>query len=270
MKRTQKIDEIASLYGQIDRALTAIRGSRDNEHGLSARDVLSAVAKAAASGARVMQEAPHEVSKAYKYPVRYTTAVASRLDGTVTWEVVRRVSFGAPSSLASRVGHTPVEIFAGLAVTRDGLLSGDAFGLLRGKFVERYARSGKLIGWASPMPHDLWHRFGAWEHATTQQGCAQEIENKRATLANEARVKIITARDARRTRLLARVSHKLVATFDDARACGFCAAGITDWAAGRGIALDAEVPIAVLARDGDRRAQAVALLVARRALAVRP
>jgi hypothetical protein len=74
----------------------------------------------------------------------------------------------------------------------------------------------------------------------------------------------MTALDERKARLLARLSTSLTANCEDARACGYCVAGIAAWAAERGVALDSSVSLHTLAHDPDRRARAVALLVARK------
>ena len=135
--------------------------------------------------------------------------------------------------------------------------------------VTRYAlRGSRLVrtGVAVRMPADLLS-FGRYEHAKSLRGCAAEIKRKRDTSAAAEKLARLTARNERRARLLAKVSAKLTASFDDARACGFCTAGITAWAADRGVALDSSVSLTTLAHDPDRRARAVALLVARKFIA---
>lgn len=105
-----------------------------------------------------------------------------------------------------------------------------------------------------------------WEHGETIEACHAEAVRKRELAAENARVKALDARQQRKARLLARLSTKLAATFTDALAVGYCDSGISSWCAARGIDPSGSVPIATLANDTDRRAQMVALAVARKCI----
>lgn len=107
-----------------------------------------------------------------------------------------------------------------------------------------------------------------YEHADTLAAALAERDAKTAAIERLLAERRAGERERRRERLLARVG-SLTAGYSDARACGHCDAGIRAWAAARGIGIDALVPLRALIGDADRRAQAVALAVARRAIAAR-
>jgi hypothetical protein len=177
---------------------------------------------------------------------------------------------------STRAVEIPAKLLAQLrALVGEGKILFDAAALPReiavrhdGKVTRYGLRGSRLVrtGVAVRMPADL-ASFGRYEHATSLRGCAVEIKRKRKTVAAARKLALMTARNERRARLLARVSARLTANFEDARACGFCAAGISAWAAERGVSLDSSVSLTTLAHDSDRRAQAVALLVARKFIA---
>ena len=164
-----------------------------------------------------------------------------------------------------------------------GCLPADAYALDAGKTRaghrrrRRYTADGRPSGWAVllPVPAELRPYWPTavnsmtgcyWEHGATLAAVQEEYRRKLA-VAEGTRRERTDPRAARRTRLLARLSQRLTATYSDARQAGYCDAGIRSWCTSRGIAPDAAVPLARLAHDPDDRAQRVALLVARRALA---
>ncbi len=119
-----------------------------------------------------------------------------------------------------------------------------------------------------------------YEHGTDYAQCYAEQERKadlyRAGAEREriARLqgeqeKQNAKRFTRAAKLLARIGQTITATFADARASGQCDAGIKAWAANRGFDLSASVPLATLFADPDPRAVAVALHVAKTAIAQR-
>lgn len=128
-------------------------------------------------------------------------------------------------------------------------------------------RGGDVVGVAVPMPSDLRSRFGAWEHGIDAAACEGEIALKREVVVHEARRARQDRRDERATRLLARISHAPVG-YAEARALGFCHAGISAWAERRGINLalleTLSVPCAWLAADSDASAQRLARETARK------
>lgn len=124
-------------------------------------------------------------------------------------------------------------------------------------------RTLRTAGVAIRMPTDLRDRHGQWEHGRTFADCRREIAHKRRAQGLES---IAQAVPARKARLFARVS-RVVARYADARAAGFCDAGITAWCRARGIRVDSAVSLRRLLSDSDRSAQALALRIARRAIA---
>lgn len=108
------------------------------------------------------------------------------------------------------------------------------------------------------MPDSLAAEFGAIEFGLQAEARA-EIRRKLEIVRN--RPESASKREARAVRLLARIS-SATACLSDAREVGHCMPGITAWAESRGVALDALVPLRVLARDSDERARKVAIAVA--------
>lgn len=107
-----------------------------------------------------------------------------------------------------------------------------------------------------------------WEHASTVEEANAEVAHKRAIAELAERTEKLTAREARRHRLLGRISEKIIVSRDHARATGACAAGVAAWCARFGFA-DAAPARAVFRAalaSGERRAQAAVLLAVRHAL----
>lgn len=193
---------------------------------------------------------------AYRYPTWYHHAVNKLTIGQAVVDALDLILEHAPAHATERSGAA--------------LDNEVAVRVGRGRAV-RYMldHCGRLVrmGIAVRMPADLKARFGRWEHGRDTEACDREIANKRAALLLDAREKVQTARDLRKARLLARLSAAPV-YYSDARLAGYCDAGIRSWAEARGLDVTASVPLATLAKDTDRQAQALALRVARRLLAV--
>jgi hypothetical protein len=173
-------------------------------------------------------------------------------------QVVRRLRAVLSSSLSGRCERS------------GSALTGEVSTLTGASVATRYrvSESGNLTrtGIAVRLPMDLRARYGTWEHGASLRECKANVAAKRAVIAAEVTAKRRSARDARRERLLARLSCTLTACAADATALGFCVAGIAAWATSRGVDVSGTVPIAVLVRDADPRAVRVALYVARKAL----
>jgi hypothetical protein len=128
----------------------------------------------------------------------------------------------------------------------------------------RYNADLRPCGRAIPMPADLRDEYGPYEHGITLADCRREIAHKRKAVAQRKLEAALAKRQERFARLFARVATNAHATVDDARAAGYCTAGIQAWCTERGVDPTGAVPLATLAHDADRRAQTVALLVARK------
>ena len=253
--------QVAALVGlikQIETALTSAQ-SHCSARTLNLREAFQCIRDAARDGAA--DTGSVSVAKSYGYRHTWTRATA-KCDGAVVRWGVERVG-GGPAALTHEVSRHAL-----MGVCFNPCLRGDAFAIRHGSndVAVRYASNGERTGVAIAMPPDLRTAFGAWEHGATREACRVEITRKRAVVKEQARAKRLAARHERRVRLLARLTTTLTAGYDDARAVGYCEPGIAAWAAERGIALNATVPISMLMKDTDRRAQAVALRVARKAL----
>jgi hypothetical protein len=220
---------------------------------------------------RAIREAPHDtgrcyVASSYGYSYTWTQAMSDLLDPyTVSWDVRRvRAAYGAGCG-----GHTvSTEVMRGVIVDGDALLDGDVIAIRAGDHYIRYAADGIRTGVAVRMPDDLRTRWGRYEHGSDLAECEREIAHKREILAGEVAEHIRSQRRARAARLLARLSTRLTADLADARAAGYCRAGISAWCASRSLDPEtATVPINALMRDEDGHAQRLALTIAGRAVA---
>lgn len=215
---------------------------------------------------------------ARSYSYRYQTTVAGRVSvaepGFVGWSVSRDAWHPgtAPVVGGYPTGIIPMLALHGAIVSGPALLDGDLCALRpryagAGDYWIRYAADGRRTGVCVPMPAPLQTRYGRWEHGRKLAECRAEIAAKRRIVA--AHPTLVAASYQRRMRaaqLLARLSRRLTASFDDARAAGYCRAGITAWAERRGLSLDTRVPLARLTRDPDQRARDLAVRLAQRAL----
>lgn len=200
-------------------------------------------------------------SYGYRWTTTVCTATADDASGLVSVRVsrtkTRRVTLD--SRLISILSYAPA--FYGEICVQS-----------QSKHWIRVDRDGRVSGVAVDMPEDLRGQFGRYEHGATLAACEEEIERKRAVLRTQAAQRRATARDSRAARLLARIS-TATARYDDARALGYCEAGILAWARSRGIdestlrALPVE--LRTLYADPDSRARELAVRVAERVWATR-
>jgi hypothetical protein len=186
-------------------------------------------------------------ASSYKYRWTTTEATASRNpDGTITATVFRD---GRRSQVTA-----PAKWWKDVTTSSSTLrLPGAVFGIRDGDGWKVYNADCELIGVAVPMPADLKAEYGSWEHGSDRQTCEAEIEHKRRTLAEKREQAERSAREKakaeRRANLLMRVAKKLTVTYQDARACGMCDAGIRSFAARIGVTdVEQAVPLAEVAR----------------------
>ena len=149
----------------------------------------------------------------------------------------------------------------------ESLLHGDAYGLLDvDGTVQRYSPKG-FTGVALHLVDGDGVPY--WEHGADITECRAEAARKIALRLEQKKRFAESQRDARRLRLLARISTGVTVTRQDARDTGACAAGINAWCERVNITQDA-----LPARDvfrlanatGERRAMAAVLLACRKAL----
>lgn len=240
---------------------------RARERLLDSDLVLGLAVRAAITGELRSAAADHTVASSYGYRVSYTCA-AGHPEGDVVRVCVGRV--------AGAMADREVTIDVGLAsrLRPCATLSGDAVAVAvegaHGEHCVRFDADGRKTGVAVPMPKDL-RRYGIWEHGATIAECKRELAAKRRAIRAEDRERAVMrrnaaerAKDARRARLLARLSTTLTATFADARAAGYCTAGIESWCRARGLDPSGSVSLAALAHDADPQARALAIRVALR------
>ena len=149
----------------------------------------------------------------------------------------------------------------------ESLLHGDAYGLVaEDGAVQRYSPKG-----FTGVALHLMDADGAlyWEHGADVTECRAEAARKLALRLEQKTRLAESQRDARRLRLLARISDKVTVTRQDARDTGACVAGINAWCERVNItqdALPARDVYRLATATGERRAMAAVLLACRKAL----
>jgi hypothetical protein len=206
--------------------------------------------------------------------------------GTMSWGggvTTARVSAAEAERVTAGAPALPVAIAARLTHTG---LPGEAYALYDGprrESAQPYDAAGHRMCRAWVLPRE-WRVTGSrWWHAETRRAAETEIVRAAEALAwaedyertwqaaiqeDQERSARKAAKAERRERLLARLTTTLSACWEDALAAGYCQAGIRAWASQHGIAEPetARVPLRELVADEDRRAQALALEMARRAI----
>ena len=198
-------------------------------------------------------------------PARWVNAGVTRdpSTGLVTIYPVR----GRPILL-----DTPRSLLPSTLAPTSALLDGDVWGTVdRNGTVTRYDLNSRPTGVAvrvSPPSHHHW-----WEHGATVEECRKEAARK--ILLNRARARENAARDReyavahaaanreaalrlRRARLVLALCRRAVATVEDARALGYCAAGIRAFRERHGLTTVETVPLRVLVRTGNPQAVSLA------------
>lgn len=158
---------------------------------------------------------------------------------------------------------------AASSVSTRGLLPGDLYSVERsGGVLTRYDARQNITGVSVPLPELLREQYGLWEHGLTYADCGHEIGRKLSITRANFKSERVSDPDRRAARLLARLSTAPV-VLADARAAGFCHAGIAAWCTARGIDSSATVAVRTLARDDDPQARQLAVRVASRIWAAR-
>lgn len=248
---------LAAVLAALDR-----EQSRCRERLLGVGEVLEVLARAASDPQEGHARCNGGTITSGSYGYRWETTVASAqaMGSRAVWGVARSYPSARPNGYSSPRGLCR-RLAPGLA--------GDVALRVGRNLWERVTPEGAVVGYQCRLPADL-TLWGGWEHASTRAGLAAEISAKREAMAKRAVAQAATQaqerRDTRAARLFARVSAAPVA-LDAARATGACMAGITAWAAARGVPLDGTVPLRVLAGDPDPQAQRVAQRVARSLIA---
>jgi hypothetical protein len=164
----------------------------------------------------------HAYSKSYGRPANYVNA-AYEVGYTAGEPVV---------ILHSARGKTlQVPLVPGADYSHPSLLDGDLYAIeKRPGIVLRYSLKDGITGYAVHYPTTQGLE-AYWEHGATLDECRRERERKLAL----ARVAQIQGRAARKARLIARLCGALTCTVDDARAVGYCRAGIDAFCARYGL-----------------------------------
>lgn len=194
-------------------------------------------------------------AKSYKHPARWKDGGARIERGILILE----------NHLGTEKARFPFP--RGRIAPAESLLHGDAFGLIDADgTVQRYSPTG-----FTGVAVHLIDADGAlyWEHGADVTECRAEAVRKIALRLEQKKRFVESQRDARRVRLLARISTGVLVTRQDARDIGACVAGINAWCERVNITRDA-----LPARDvfrlanatGERRAMAAVLLACRKAL----
>lgn len=110
-------------------------------------------------------------------------------------------------------------------LTINGQLSRDVYAIHRHRgVVQRFDAAGKSVGYAVQTDY-------GWEHGATMAEIKREIAHKRQIAEAKKLQAQKTARQLRATRLIVRLCRNMALNFEDARAVGYCVAGINDWRA---------------------------------------
>jgi hypothetical protein len=258
MKLRDQAKGAVALVAEIKAELDAAQG-RCSARCLTVQDVLDAIVNAPYEQPRVY------VASAYKYPYTWTGLKTEEHGDAIRWGV-QRVSAKYQQHADRVVGK---EVLGHGLAWGGALLDGDVIAIKpseKAKHYIRYNAKGQRTGVCCYLPKDLRDAHGGWnqwEHAKTAKGLAHEIAFKRLKIRDAAAAARLEKKQERKARLLARLSKRLQATYQDARSCGFCHAGIRAWADHHGVPIDGSVALDILAHDNNRSAQVVALHVAR-------
>jgi len=149
----------------------------------------------------------------------------------------------------------------------ESLLHGDAYGLIDADGTVQRHSPTKFTGVAVHLMDGDGAKY--WEHGADVTECHAEAARKIALRLEQKKRFVESQRDARRLRLLARISAKVTVTRQDARDTGACVAGINAWCERVNItqdALPARDVFRLATATGERQAMAAVLLACRKAL----
>lgn len=160
------------------------------------------------------------------------------------------------------------------SIVFSGLLDGDLWAVRRvlcgreiltrfGLRRKKLARTGLAV-WVPTGTNEKGQKVGHWEHGDTIGAIKAEIRHKEEVRRKEAEAKALSEREQRFARLVAAICPRLVVTYDDARACGYCAAGIQGFQERFGLAGRTETTAAELRHTGSVEAERPIQQAARR------
>lgn len=182
---------------------------------------------------------------ASSYGYRWSTskARATRID---TGEVEVNISRTVSHTIAR-----PGKWWHNISLDTGLLLPGDHVAIKKKGHWVRIDSEGDTNGVSIRMPVDI-SNFGKWEHGVSLEECVAEIEKKRAIDKQAKETKKAGERRARRIERAAKIlAHWSVREIgaSDVAAVGACRAGIEAWAISHGLAIDAKLPLAEIAKD---------------------
>jgi hypothetical protein len=194
-------------------------------------------------------------AKSYRHPARWRDGGARIERGILILE----------NHLGTEKARFPFP--RGRLAPAESLLHGDAFGLLDADgTVQRHSPKG-FTGVALHLVDGDGALY--WEHGTDITECRAEAARKIALQIEQKTRLRESQQDARRLRLLARISTGVLVTRQDARDTGACVAGINAWCDRVNItadALPARDVFRLATATGERRAMAAVLVACRKAL----
>jgi hypothetical protein len=209
-------------------------------------------------GQAEQQKSWNEYSKSYKFPAVWTDAgVTVHLDAAC----------GPIATIhTSRNKDIPLPILRGVRYDHPALLDGDLYATERhGIIIERYDAKDRKTGIAMRIPA-IAGLSVAYEHGKDIAECRAEYERKLQIRRDKAIALLHDTdyRAKRKARLVARLCGRLTCTIDDARAVGYCRAGIDAFRRRYGMGETATV--AELRRTRDAQALRVVSYAASRAV----
>ena len=235
-QRRPSANQAVAIIDTIREALDHVQG-RHKVRCLSLGEILAVAREAAESGISSC-DGGRVTASSYGHPWTTTEALARRLP---TGEIEVTIDRVASSRFVAQARHL-------ISLRTSELLDGDVVAVDCGDFWRHYRADGAQSCVSVPMPSDL-AKFGRREHGTDLAACAAEIARKRAVSAERQSHQRAIAKEERRAKLFARLSHAGLVDFRLMRQVGACEAGIAAWAAGHGKTLQDRVSLAEIARD---------------------
>ena len=252
MRTTAEINTARSAKRKAQRQETACQIGR-NYH-LNVRSLYSSSRGTVSYGAGGLQHVEWLYSKSYKRPARWRDGGA-RIEGRTL-------------ILENHLGNelARFRMPSGKLAPSSCLLQGDCYAVRDGVGAVRYGPTGKT-GYAMILPN-ISGEGHYWEHGADESECYAERARKARLQELEHKRLQESAKDARRLRLLARVS-SLIVTRADAFATGSCAPGIDAWCSRNGVgeSIPARELVKLATQTGERRAMLAAIWACRRSLA---
>lgn len=259
-QRTLTVKQAAQMAKEIIAALDKVQ-HQFRARLLTTQEIVLVARHAADHGSASDDGGKVKASSSYGYTWTTSTANAIRQqDGSVAVKISRS---------SSETVSFPAKWWNDFSFNKEVLKGGGEFAIRAGKVWNCYT-GNQLTAVAVDMPADLQSRFGTYEHGVSVEKCHEEITRKRAII-DAAEAKIAASeksikRTNRMASLLAKIGTNVMIGFDDARAVGFCEAGIRAFAAKVGVTdLDSKIPLATIFTVEPERA----VVLARKVIASR-